>query len=90
MSSSLRSILAKVSNSLSEITDKALQKLSGPPTNLNNGENLEALDNTAFRVNGKWVAVTASGARRSSSGREPEGPSGEAHRRQGGLDLNDA
>jgi hypothetical protein len=56
MSSSLRSILAKVSNELSEITDKALQKLSGPPTNLNNGENLEALDSTAFRVNGKWVA----------------------------------
>lgn len=49
-------MFSKISHKAEKATAEALRPAEGTPRPLNPKDNLLALDNTAFRVNGQWIA----------------------------------
>jgi hypothetical protein len=56
LGSLIESTLSKASRKGEQMIGSALYKSKGPPTQITSADDLIALDNTAFRVNGQWTA----------------------------------
>jgi hypothetical protein len=56
LGSLIGSALSKVSQKGEEMVISVMKKSRPPPLPITNANDLQALDNTAFRVNGQWVA----------------------------------
>ena len=52
----IESILSKASHKGEAMVGGILKRPKGPPKPLTNAQDLQALDNTAFKVDGKWTA----------------------------------
>lgn len=56
LSSKMGSVLSKASHKGEAMVGGILKKPKGPPKPLTKAQDIEALDNTAFKVNGQWTA----------------------------------